>query len=99
MVDFECVIFILRALFMAALCSSAGHHIFVLSQYGELWPTNGWDLLASLGHPSYINGFRVLAALLHGSLVVGISQTLQHWTEGDTYIWQGGHHVGHSPTF
>jgi len=22
------------------------------SQYGELWPTNGWDLLASLGHPS-----------------------------------------------
>jgi len=21
------------------------------SQYGELWPTNGWDLLASLGHP------------------------------------------------
>ena len=25
-------------------------HMF--SQYGELWPTNGWDLLASLGHPS-----------------------------------------------
>jgi len=22
------------------------------SQYGELWPTNGWDRLASLGHPS-----------------------------------------------
>ena len=21
------------------------------SQYGELWPTSGWDLLASLGHP------------------------------------------------
>ena len=21
------------------------------SQYGELWPTNGWDWLASLGHP------------------------------------------------
>jgi len=21
-------------------------------QYGELWPTNGWDPLASLGHPS-----------------------------------------------
>jgi len=24
----------------------------VSSQYGELRPTNGWDLLASLGHPS-----------------------------------------------
>jgi len=22
------------------------------SQYGELWPTSSWDLLASLGHPS-----------------------------------------------
>jgi len=22
------------------------------SQYGELWPTSGWDLLASLEHPS-----------------------------------------------
>jgi len=22
------------------------------SQYGELWPTSGWDLLTSLGHPS-----------------------------------------------
>jgi len=22
------------------------------SQYGELWSTSGWDLLASLGHPS-----------------------------------------------
>jgi len=28
----------------------------------------------------------VLAALLHGSLVVGVSQTLRHWTEGATYI-------------
>jgi len=43
--------------------------------------------------------FRVLAALLHGTLVVGISQTLLHWTEGATYIRQCGHHVGHWPTF
>jgi len=44
----------------------------------------------------------ILAALLHamhGTLVVSISQTLQHWTEGATYIQQGGHHVGHWPTF
>jgi len=26
------------------------------SQYGELWPTSGWDLLSSLGHPSKFQG-------------------------------------------
>jgi len=45
------------------------------------------------------SGFRVLAALLHGSQVVSVSQTLQRWTEGATYVRQGGHHVGHWPTF
>jgi len=49
--------------------------------------------------PANFNGFRILAALLHGTPVLGISQTLRHWTEGTTYIWQGGHHVGHWPTF
>jgi len=39
------------------------------------------------GTPANFNGFRVLPALLHGSLVVGLSQTLQ-----------GGHHIGHWPT-
>jgi len=29
------------------------------------------------GTPANFNGFRVLAALLHGSLVVGVSQTLR----------------------
>jgi len=38
-------------------------------------------------------------ALLHGTPVVGVSQTLRHWTEGATCIRQGGHHVGHWPTF
>ena len=38
-------------------------------------------------------------ALLHGSQVVGVSQTLRRWTEGATYIRQGSHHVGHWPTF
>jgi len=49
--------------------------------------------------PGNFNGFRVLAALLHGTLVVGISQILRRWTEGATYVRQGGHHVGHWPTF
>ena len=30
-----------------------------------------------LGTPSNFNGFRVLVALLHGNLVVGVSQTLR----------------------
>ena len=51
------------------------------------------------GTPANFNGFCVLAALLHGTLVVGVSQTLRRWTEGATYIPQGGHHVGHWPTF
>jgi len=33
------------------------------------------------GTPGNFNGFHVLAALLHGTLVVGVSQTLRHWTE------------------
>ena len=51
------------------------------------------------GTPANFKGFCVLAALLHGTLVVRVSQTLRRWTEGATYIWQGNHHVGHWPTF
>jgi len=51
------------------------------------------------GTPANFNGFHVLAALLHGSQVVSVSQTLQHWTEGATYVRQVDHHVGHWPTF
>jgi len=50
------------------------------------------------GTPSNFNGFRVLAALLHGTLVVNVSQTLRCSTEGATYIRQGGHHAGRWPT-
>ena len=51
------------------------------------------------GTPVNFNGCRILAALLHVTLVVGVNQTLWRWTEGATYISQGGHHVGHWPTF
>jgi len=51
------------------------------------------------GTPADFNGFHVLAALLHGTLVVDASQTLRRWTEGATYVRQGDHHVGHWPTF
>jgi len=49
--------------------------------------------------PAHFNGFHILAALLRNTQVVGISQTLWHWTEGATYIWQGGNYVGHWHTF
>jgi len=49
------------------------------------------------GTPANFNGFHVLAALLHGTLVVGVSQTLPRWTENATYIRQGGHRVEHRP--
>jgi len=64
-----------------------------------------FDLLAAeiglqvWGTPTNFNGFRVLAALLHGSQVVSVSQTLWRWAEGTTYVRQGDHHVGHWPTF
>jgi len=68
-------------------------------QYGELRPTSGWDSFISLGTPANVNGFRILAALLHSTLVVGVSQALQRSTEGATHIRQSGHHVGHWPIF
>jgi len=48
------------------------------AQYGELGPLTAeigsgiWDT------PANFNRFRILAALLHGTLVVGVSQTLRH---------------------
>jgi len=51
------------------------------------------------GTQANFNCFRVLAALLHGSQVVSISQTLRRWTGGATYVRQGDHHIGHWPTF
>ena len=50
------------------------------------------------GTPANFNGFRVLAALLHGTPVLGVSQTLRRGTEGATYIRQGSHHAGQWPT-
>jgi len=64
--------------------------------FGPLAAEICWRVCCTQAH---FNGFRVLAALLHGTLVVGVSQTLRRWTEGATYIRQGGHHVGHWPTF
>jgi len=64
--------------------------------FGPITAVNCWRVW---GTPANFNGFRVLAALLHGTPAVSVRQTLRHWTEGATYIRQGGHHAGHWPTF
>ena len=64
--------------------------------FGPTMIENCWRVW---GTPASFSGFRVLAALLHGTPAVGVSQTLRHWTEGATYIRQGDHHVWHWPTF
>jgi len=45
-----------------------------MANFGPLAAEIGWRVW---GSPANFDGFRVLAALLHGTLVVGISQTLQ----------------------
>jgi len=57
-------------------------------QYGELQPTSGWDRSSSLGTPANFDRFRILAALLHGTWVVGVGQSLRHLTEGAMYRTQ-----------
>jgi len=74
-------------------------YLLHMSSYGELRPTNGWDLLASLGHPCKFQLVSHLGSVTARHLVVGVSQTLRRWTEGAICIRQGGHHVGHWPPF
>jgi len=47
------------------------------SRYGELSPLAAEIILLVWGTLGNFNGFRVLAALLHGTLVVGVNQTLR----------------------
>jgi len=49
------------------------------------------------GTPANFNGFGVLATLLHGTLVVGVSQALRRSTEGATYIRQAAITLGIGP--
>jgi len=62
-------------------------------QYGDFGLLAAEIVSLVWGTPANFNEFHVLAALLHGTLVVGVSETLWHWTEGANYIRQGGHHV------
>jgi len=50
----------------------------MITQYGDFGPLAAKIGPVVWGIPANFNGFRVLAALLRGSQVVGVSQTLQH---------------------
>ena len=47
--------------------------LYMSPQYGELGPLAAEIVSLVWGTPANFNGFRVLAALLHGTLVVGVS--------------------------
>ena len=64
--------------------------------FGLLTAEIGWRVW---GTPANFNGFRVLAALLHGTLSNGRQPNCGVRTEGANYIRQGGHHVGYWSTF
>jgi len=49
--------------------------LYMSSQYGELGPLAAEIASLVWGTPGNFNGFRILAALLHSTLVVGVSQT------------------------
>ena len=73
--------------------------LHMLPQYRELRPTSGWDRRGSLGHPCKFQRVSRLGSVTARHSSIGVSQTLRRSTEGATYIRQGGHHVGHWPTF
>ena len=68
--------------------------IYMSPQYGELRPTNGWDRFGSLEHPSKFQRVSRLRNVTARHSSSGVSQNLWRWTEGATYIRQGGHFVG-----
>jgi len=95
---------------IAQLCRAASSQLRHVSTIGKklvkqqyLLHMSSCPLMAQIGSTGVwrtsanFNRFCILAALLHGTLAVGVSQTLRHWTDGATYIRQGGHHVGHWP--
>jgi len=78
---------------LSSIMSSTCPHNMV--NFGLLVTEIGWPVW---GTPPNFNRLRVLAALLHSSKLVTVSQTLLRWTRAP-YVWQGDHHIGHWPTF
>jgi len=65
-----------------------------MMNFGPLMAEICWRVRVATAN---FNGFHVLAALLHGTLVVGVSQTLWCGTDGATYIRQAAITLGIGP--
>jgi len=78
------------------------HYIYISgskSSGGSCPLTEFWQVQNSLCIQILHSPIGLLAALLHGTRAVGVSQALRHSAEDATYVRQGGHHVGQWPTF
>jgi len=73
------VLTIRKNLLNSNISSTCPHNIV---NFGPLVAEICWQVW---GTPANFNGFQVLAALLHSTQVVGVSQTLRRWAEGATY--------------
>jgi len=69
------------------------------SQYGELRPTNGWNLLASLGYPCKFQRVSRPGSVTARHSSTGCQSNFAALNRGRHYIRQGGHHVWYWPTF
>jgi len=68
---------------IAQLCRAVSSQLRHISTIGKnCLNSNISSTCISWGIAANFNGFRVLAALLHGTLVVGVSQSLRRWTVG-----------------
>ena len=66
-------------------------------QYGELRPTG--DQSDSLGHPCKFQWVSHIGSVTARHSSSGRQPNFVHCSEGATCIRQGGHHIGHWPTF
>ena len=75
------------------------HVLHMSSQHGELRPTNGWDRFGCLGHPTQCQRASRLGSVTAWHSSCGRQPNFVALNRGRPYIRQGGHHVGHWPTF
>jgi len=71
----------------------------ISSQYGELRPTSGWDLLASLRHPCKFQPVSRLGSVTARHSSSGRQPNFVALNRGCHLYSAGGHHVGHWLTF
>jgi len=92
---------------VTSICGALEEHLLTyllpcahnMVNFGLLTAEICWRVWGTTANFNGFRKFRVLATLLRGTVVVGVSQTLRRWTKSATNIRQGDHHVGHWPTF